>query len=235
MARELGVGTGAFEGEAAADEGAAAGAAQVEGGLRERKKRATRSAIERTILELVLERGYEAATIEEVCGRAGISKKTFFNYYATKEAAIRGDAMVLPSGEELAAALERKAPGENYLDAIAGLLAPSGPSVGCDAEVSRLRDEVLATMPQLLYQGHREIAQMLERLGEVLADYLERHPGSRLVLGCSVADEAAAAASSAVSMARVRSVVAARRKEPVGLDEVRRLLAACLCAGDDRG
>lgn len=234
MAREHGAATGVLERECAVVEEGVNGAALAGGGLRERKKRAMRISIERTILELVLERGYEAATIEEVCSRAGISKKTFFNYYATKEAAIRGDAMALPSGEELAAALEGKAPGENYLDTIAELLAPSGSSAGCDAEVARLRDEVLSTMPQLLYQGHREVAQLLERLSEILVDYLVRHPGSRLVLGCSVADEAAAAASSAVSMARVRSVVSARRKEPVSLDEVRRLLTACLCAGDER-
>ncbi len=232
--RETDEGVGASSGGEAS--GACACAKAPEGGLRARKKHATRVAIERTILELVLERGYEAATVDEVCSRVGISKKTFFNYYATKEAAIRGDAMVVPSREDVVAVLERKDPDASYLDAIVDMLSPVEALAGSDPDVARLRSEVLSAMPQLLYHGHREVALVLKQLGGILTDYLERHPESRLVVGCSVADEATAAASSAVSMARVRFILSARRREAVDLDEVRRLLAACLCAdGAPRG
>ena len=59
------------------------------GGLRERKKEQTRQALEETILRLVIEKGYENVTVEEVCEQVGISRKTFFNYFSSKRAAVR--------------------------------------------------------------------------------------------------------------------------------------------------
>ena len=56
-------------------------------GLRERKKIKARLAIERAALELVLERGYDGTTVEDICERAEVSKKTFFNYFPSKPTA----------------------------------------------------------------------------------------------------------------------------------------------------
>ena len=61
-------------------------------GLRERKRLATRQAIQRAVLRLALERGLEHVTIEDVSREADISPRTFFNYFVSKEAAIAGDA-----------------------------------------------------------------------------------------------------------------------------------------------
>lgn len=209
-----------------ADTGCVAGAG--ERGLRARKKRATRAAIERTLLELVLERGYAAATVDEVCARVGISKKTFFNYYASKEAAIRGDMVAFPTADQVRAALANKPAGEGYLDTVVSLLGLDEGHPGGEPELARLRSEVLSTMPQLLYQGHRELARAQKTICETLADYLEAHPEERLIPDVPVGEEVVAAASTAVSVVRIRSVIAARRKTPIGLAEVCRLVAACV-------
>ena len=209
-----------------ADTGCVAGAG--ERGLRARKKRATRAAIERTLLELVLERGYAAATVDEVCARVGVSKKTFFNYYASKEAAIRGDMVVFPTADQVRAALANKPAGEGYLDTVVSLLGLDEGHPGGEPELARLRSEVLSTMPQLLYQGHRELARAQKTICETLADYLEAHPEERLIPDVPVGEEVVAAASTAVSVVRIRSVIAARRKAPIGLAEVCRLVAACV-------
>ena len=50
-------------------------------GLRYRKKLKARLTVERAALELVIERGYDGVTVEDICARAEISKKTFFNYF----------------------------------------------------------------------------------------------------------------------------------------------------------
>ena len=61
-----------------------------EGGLRERKRAATRAAITAVARSLTAVRGLNGYTVEEVCERAGISRRTFFNYFPTKEDAIIG-------------------------------------------------------------------------------------------------------------------------------------------------
>src|SRR3954453_19633038 len=60
------------------------------GGLRERKRAATRAAITAAARSLTAERGLNGYTVEEVCERAGISRRTFFNYFPAKEDAILG-------------------------------------------------------------------------------------------------------------------------------------------------
>ena len=59
-------------------------------GLRERKRRATRDAIERAAIALVSERGYDNVTVAQICELSSVSQGTFFNYFRTKDAAIVG-------------------------------------------------------------------------------------------------------------------------------------------------
>ncbi|WP_198597903.1 acyl-CoA-like ligand-binding transcription factor [Blastococcus atacamensis] len=59
-----------------------------EPGLRERKKRDTRAALARATLELAIEHGFAAVTVEQVAARAGVSYRTFFNYFSGKEEAL---------------------------------------------------------------------------------------------------------------------------------------------------
>ena len=54
-------------------------------GHRERKKQQTRDAISRAALELFVERGYEATTLAEIAEAAGVSTRTIFAYYPSKE------------------------------------------------------------------------------------------------------------------------------------------------------
>lgn len=61
-------------------------------GLRERKRAATRTAITAAARALTSARGLNGYTVEEVCEAAGISRRTFFNYFPTKEDAIIGHA-----------------------------------------------------------------------------------------------------------------------------------------------
>lgn len=60
------------------------------GGLRDRKRAATRAAITDVARSLTAERGLNGYTVEEVCEQAGISRRTFFNYFPAKEDAILG-------------------------------------------------------------------------------------------------------------------------------------------------
>ncbi|MFI9778408.1 TetR/AcrR family transcriptional regulator [Streptomyces sp. NPDC051956] len=56
--------------------------------LRERKKLATWRAIRTAALQLFEEQGYETTTVEQIVAAANVSRATFFNYFAGKEAVV---------------------------------------------------------------------------------------------------------------------------------------------------
>ncbi len=57
-------------------------------GRRERKKLATRQALQRAATELVEERGLANVTVEAITERADVAVRTFFNYFPSKEEAV---------------------------------------------------------------------------------------------------------------------------------------------------
>ncbi|MCZ2860368.1 acyl-CoA-like ligand-binding transcription factor [Blastococcus sp. VKM Ac-2987] len=62
-------------------------------GLRARKKQDTRAALAAATLELAAEHGLAAVTVEQIAARAGVSYRTFFNYFSGKE-----EALLRPGG-----------------------------------------------------------------------------------------------------------------------------------------
>lgn len=59
-----------------------------EPGLRERKKAQTRELIAQAAYEVVRDHGIESLTADAVAQRAGVSRRTFFNYFTTVESSL---------------------------------------------------------------------------------------------------------------------------------------------------
>ncbi|UUE28658.1 TetR/AcrR family transcriptional regulator (plasmid) [Rhodococcus qingshengii] len=57
-------------------------------GLREQKKRATRAALQDAALRLALERGPENVRVDDIADAAGVSPRTYNNYFSSREQAI---------------------------------------------------------------------------------------------------------------------------------------------------
>lgn len=57
-------------------------------GLRERKKRQTRQQLTDTATEMFLERGFDNVRVTEIAQACGVSEKTVYNYFPTKESLI---------------------------------------------------------------------------------------------------------------------------------------------------
>ncbi len=87
-----------------------------EEGLRERKKRLTRQRISDVATALFIARGFERVRVADVAEVVGVSEKTIYNYFPTKEAMVfdTADAAI----ERLAAALRRRVPGQSPTQAV---------------------------------------------------------------------------------------------------------------------
>jgi AcrR family transcriptional regulator len=85
-------------------------------GLRERKKAATRRALGIAAMRLAVERGLENVLIEDIAAEAGVSARTFSNYFGSKHEAIC--AVATDRGRRIGEALRGRPPGEPLMDAI---------------------------------------------------------------------------------------------------------------------
>lgn len=121
---------------------------QAEPGLRERKRLATRRAIQVAAITLVAENGLDRLTVDEIGRVADISPRTFFNYFPTKEAALVGDTPTLPDEEFVRSFVE----GGATEDLLAGLVRLFSDAVGRaaeDRELTNLRRSVIKQYPNL--------------------------------------------------------------------------------------
>ncbi|MEV6872302.1 TetR family transcriptional regulator [Amycolatopsis sp. NPDC051128] len=85
-------------------------------GLRERKKHETRIALSWAAIRLTVERGLDNVRIEDIAAEAGVSTRTFSNYFGSK-----GEAIVARHHDRaraIAAALRERPAGEPIWEAI---------------------------------------------------------------------------------------------------------------------
>jgi AcrR family transcriptional regulator len=136
--------------------------------LRERKKLATREAMSRAAWSLMMEHGIEAVTPEAVAEAAGVSPRTFRNYFWAPEEAVV-DGMVRRASVVVEALRARPADEpvwESFMQVLPDTLASlvgSREDIEC---LMRARD----TDPALLGQHLAVIERLHELLIEAIAD-----------------------------------------------------------------
>jgi AcrR family transcriptional regulator len=125
-------------------------------GLRERKKLATRAALAQAAWRLTIERGYAHTRIEDIAAAAGVSARTFGNYFSTKEEALL--SVGADRGARMVAALRAWPDGANLWEALAD--AVSGQFAG-DGAVAQA-DARLITFPPELAAAQRKLHASIE-------------------------------------------------------------------------
>jgi len=137
-------------------------------GLRERKRLATRRAIQLAVLDLASDRGLDKTTVDEISRIADISPRTFFNYFATKEEALVGDGPSLPD----AAFIERfvtAGPQESIAHGLGVMLTAATASSVDDHEMTYRRRAILRDHPQLFALRMASMKSFEADLAEVIS------------------------------------------------------------------
>ncbi len=88
--------------------------------LRERKKLEAWRAIRAAALKLFAERGYEAVNVEQIAAAANVSRATYFNYFASKEAVVFDQDP--EEHETLRAMMDARPAGEPLWDSLTAIM-----------------------------------------------------------------------------------------------------------------
>lgn len=185
-------------------------------GLRARKKRQTRQLLSDTATEMFLDRGFDAVRVAEIAAACGVSEKTVYNYFPTKESLVvdHPDAAI----EALRSALAD--PAVSPVDAVVGILsrelravaswlaAQPDPTVAVD-RFRRFGTLLEATPALRTYQR-----DMADRLVAIAADSLAARAGLS-----PDAPEPQVAATALVGLWRVQFAALSRHVGSAGLQD----------------
>jgi AcrR family transcriptional regulator len=143
--------------------------------IRDRKRQAVRDEIARVAWELFSGAGYEATTVEEIARRAGLSRRSFFRYYSSKEDVVVGTSDAI--AEDFLAAFRARPVDEPPLVAIRRALRPVVRERVGDAVQAQAIMRLLRESPALRRAMMERHARMEERLAALLATRLGVDPG----------------------------------------------------------
>jgi len=146
-----------------------------QGQLRERKRIETRQRLADAALDLVLREGLDAVTVEQISDRAGVSRRTFFNYFDSKD-----DALLVTSGfeltEEMLAQHAVRYADAPVIECVVGLLFTVSSHVIRDSAGSRQRGMIITRYPQLVEKQKAFMARGAAEIMAALDRILEAHP-----------------------------------------------------------
>jgi AcrR family transcriptional regulator len=125
-------------------------------GLRERTRRAVQKEITDVAEQLFVERGYDATTIDDIAEAAGLSRRSVFRYFCSKEDIVVGKFEFI--GETIADVLRARPVGEPVWES--------------------LRHALDVLVPYVDDPAKRDMADPIQRIvfttPELLASYLEK-------------------------------------------------------------
>ncbi|MFI5952168.1 TetR family transcriptional regulator [Cryptosporangium sp. NPDC051539] len=133
-------------------------------GLRERTRLAVRREIAVTAEALFVERGFEATTIDDIAAAVGMSQRSVFRYFASKEAIVLGKFDLV--AEQMIGVLRARPAGEpvwTSLHHVLGVLTAVAAEPG--------RDELVEPIHRMIFESPDLFAGYLQKL-QVLQDAL---------------------------------------------------------------
>ena len=119
--------------------------------------------------------GLDQATIAAIAAEAGVSTRTFFNYFASKEDAVVGIAEQELDEEAIAGFLVAPSDGAELAEQVARLLHAAYLLTFNDDEVASLRRRIFAAHPSLLGRQFEKNRRLEAQVAEVVATRIRQH------------------------------------------------------------
>lgn len=140
--------------------------------VRERRLLRTADDLSTAARALAVELGLAGFTVEQVCDAAGVSRRTFFNYFASKEDAVLGRCLRRRDEQAVLAFLDRGPRPDALLDDLVALHAARWETLGITRATAAQVRAVLDREPRVLARL-LEIAQEDEQADVVLVTHRE--------------------------------------------------------------
>ncbi len=141
-------------------------------GLRETKKLQTRQAIAAAAMRLFVTRGFDHVSVGEIARGAGVSEKTVFNYFPTKEDIFFDE--VPERLDALADAVRNRQPGQSLVEALHELHAQQCGRLASPGFAHFAR--TIAGSAALQAKEIEVMAQFSDRLAQTIQEELGLHP-----------------------------------------------------------
>jgi len=149
-------------------------------GLRERKKRLTRQRLTDTATEMFMERGFDAVRVSEIAEACGVSEKTVFNYFPTKESLVLDLPQATTASLRITLADPGLSPVEATLTVLAGELESFTSWLAAQEDLTAAAERftsfgaMIHSTPSL--RAHQR--DLHDRLATVVAELLARRAGA---------------------------------------------------------
>jgi AcrR family transcriptional regulator len=133
-------------------------------GLRERKKEQTRAALAKAGLRLFAERGYDETTLAEIAEAAGVSTRTIFAYFPSKEDILFANLQTMC--DSVAVAVTGRPAGVDALTALRDFIVASANQKD---ELDHKLGELIAADPTLASHQRARVSQLQDLVAAELA------------------------------------------------------------------
>ena len=164
-------------------------------GLRERRKEEIRQELSKAAIQLFLEKGFEATTVDEIVAPLGVSRRTFFRHFPTKEDLVFVWYEDLTEG--LVAECAARPASETAYQAVCGALRSLLRLYDADPLWSKRMMKLTGETPGLIGKSLEKRAMWEKALAAAVVDRLQEGPMrdhyARIIAGAAVNAFAAAA------------------------------------------
>jgi AcrR family transcriptional regulator len=162
--------------------------------LRERKRKVVRQALSSAALRLALERGLEHVLVADIAAEAGVSPRTFNNYFSSKE-----EAVAAPAFDRMAQVLAtfgKRPPSEPLWESVTQAILAQFPAPGRAGAETAGHARLAADNPGLRAEQLKAYAAIERLLAGAIAERLGADAGED-VFPCLVAAAAIGASRAA--------------------------------------